>query len=191
MKDLEDLIIQADKHGLTVLVFRDKQIDAVRRTDAVDRFEIKEDIQCQIAGSPDLLPKKKIHKMLLIGDMKLILRLWSFYASRIQQQYAAFQSEPDFLEIIPPNQSKGKAMLELMSQLNVSMKEVMAIGNQLNDLDMIKMAGVGVAVANSPDELKIHADYVCKKSYGDGVVEAIQKFTDGHTSYSQAENNCG
>lgn len=92
-------------------------------------------------------------------------------------KFAAFQSEHDFLEIIPGGQSKGTAMLQLMEELQVSKAEVLAIGNEMNDLDMLQLAGVGVAVANSNEKLKPFADYVSENGFGDGVVEAIRKFT--------------
>ncbi len=178
IRDLQDLIHAADELGITVLVFREHRIDAIRFADAVKRFEEKEKIKCHIAGSPDELPQDDIHKILLIGDMEVIKPLWSSYAARWPNRYAAFQSEHDFLEIIPGNQSKGTAMLHLMAELQMKKDQVMAIGNQMNDLDMIQYAGVGVAVANSPDELKAHADYICANGYGDGVVEAMTKFAN-------------
>mgnify|MGYP001351516212 FL=1 len=133
--DLQGLIAEADRQGITALVFRERTIDAIRRTEAVEQFEIKEQITCRIAGQPELLPKQNIHKMLLIGDMGIIQPLWASYTSGFQGKYAAFQSEHNYLEIIPGGQSKGTAMRTLMSQLHLSANQVMALGNRMNDLE--------------------------------------------------------
>lgn len=51
----------------------------------------------------------------------------------------------------------------------------MAVGDGYNDLDMLNYAGLGVVVANAREEIKRCADYVTM-AYGDGVVEALEKF---------------
>lgn len=59
---------------------------------------------------------------------------------------------------------------------------MLAVGDNENDLQMLKAAGVGAAVANASEKVKETADYVCSNGYTQGVIEAIQKFvmeTDG------------
>lgn len=52
-----------------------------------------------------------------------------------------------------------------------------SIGNYYNDIEMFKASGVGIAVANSPDDVKEHADYITQNSNNeDGVLEALEKF---------------
>ena len=67
-------------------------------------------------------------------------------------------------------------MKELAGLLGVSMDEIMACGDFSNDLEMIRVAGVGVAVNNANDELKEAADYVAKGSFAYGVMEAIETY---------------
>ncbi|MNR65967.1 phosphoglycolate phosphatase [compost metagenome] len=52
----------------------------------------------------------------------------------------------------------------------------MTIGNEMNDLPMYAVSAIGVAVANGREGLKDAADYICQKAYGQGVVEAIERF---------------
>jgi len=54
-----------------------------------------------------------------------------------------------------------------------SLDRIIAIGDSENDIEMIKGAGLGIAVGNSYEDLKMQADYVTKKNYGDGVAEAL------------------
>ena len=52
----------------------------------------------------------------------------------------------------------------------------MAIGDNVNDIQMIENSKIGVAMDNSWDEIKLRADYITKSNDEDGVVEAIEKF---------------
>jgi Cof subfamily protein (haloacid dehalogenase superfamily) len=72
---------------------------------------------------------------------------------------------------------KGIALLRLAELLGIDQKKTMAIGDAINDLDMIKSAGVGVAMANAfSREVKEAADYVTSDCDHGGVAEAIAKF---------------
>ena len=177
LAELAPLLEEADRRDVTVMLFDEDGVSALRRTPDVERFEYKEKIGCRIIDPASGHWKNgSVQKVLLIGDMKKIRSIWNSHSAGFRQTYSTIQSEDDYFEIIPANQSKGEALKKLARMLNVDRSEVMAIGNQLNDLDMIRNAGIGVAVANSHDDLKKYATYVCARSYGDGVVEAMDKF---------------
>lgn len=63
--------------------------------------------------------------------------------------------------------------------MNISTHEVMAIGDNLNDLEMLKNSGVGIAVANAYSEIKEIATYTTEKDVSQGgFAEAVYKFID-------------
>ena len=72
------------------------------------------------------------------------------------------------------NVSKGKALEFIAEKLGIKLKDVVAIGDSENDVDMFEVAGIGVAVANADLKLKKVADIVTSKPNGDGVVEALE-----------------
>lgn len=72
--------------------------------------------------------------------------------------------------------SKGTAMRELAGDMGLRSDEIIAIGDSENDIEMLKAAGVGVAVANAPTSTQSAADWVSRETYGDGFVEAIKKY---------------
>jgi len=80
------------------------------------------------------------------------------------------------IEIMSSGSSKGSAIRRLAGYLGVDLRDVLAIGNEINDIDMLKNAGIGAAVANSADELKQCADYVCVNEDIYGVIEAVRRF---------------
>ena len=82
----------------------------------------------------------------------------------------------DFINIVARDVSKGKALEALVSFLGISLAEVMAIGDGVNDIPLLSSAGLGVAMDNASDELKAIADYVTLDVDNNGVAAAINKF---------------
>jgi len=80
------------------------------------------------------------------------------------------------LEIVKKGINKYFGIEYLMSDLNIDVSNVLAIGDHYNDAEMIKDVGYGIAVANAPDEIKKNAYYVTQDEYYLGVIEAINKF---------------
>lgn len=85
-------------------------------------------------------------------------------------------SIPVFLEIFNKEVSKGKAVEMIGKYYNLNKDEIMAIGDNFNDLSMIEYAGIGVAMGNAPEEIKRIATFVTKSNQEDGVAYAINKF---------------
>lgn len=85
-------------------------------------------------------------------------------------------SFPNNLEVGGPNTSKKTALIELMKRLSVDRTELMCCGDAPNDIQMLELAAVGVAVANAWGGTKDHADYITDSNDDDGVAKAIEKF---------------
>ncbi len=80
------------------------------------------------------------------------------------------------LEILPAGASKGAALKTLLKDLKIPSEQVMAIGDGDNDVEMIQLAGIGVAVGNATPRLKAVANHVVSGNDEDGVAEAIERF---------------
>lgn len=87
--------------------------------------------------------------------------------------------EYEYLDITPKNINKSTALSILGNYLNIDNSEIMAVGDNLNDFDMVKNSGIGVAVANAYDELKQVANYTTESSVEKGgFAEAVYKFIE-------------
>ena len=85
--------------------------------------------------------------------------------------------EYEYIDIMPKNVNKDTALQILGNYLNIKTNEMLTIGDNLNDFDMVKNAGVGVAVANAYDELKKVANYTTVNPVEKGgFAEAVYKF---------------
>lgn len=77
------------------------------------------------------------------------------------------------LEITKKGVTKGKSLQILTEMLGIDMKETMACGDSENDIDIMKAAAVGVAMANASEETKAAADYITLSNEEDGVAHVI------------------
>ena len=72
--------------------------------------------------------------------------------------------------------SKGEALEFLADMLKINMSDVMSLGDNSNDRDMIERAGVGVAVKNADENIKRSADCVVSSNNDSGFAEAVYRF---------------
>jgi len=82
----------------------------------------------------------------------------------------------DNVEVVNKGVSKGRALEILSGYYNIPKDEIIAIGDNENDLSMIKFAGLGIAMGNSTELIKLNADYITKSNDEDGVASAIYEF---------------
>ncbi|MDD5823571.1 MAG: HAD family hydrolase [Firmicutes bacterium] len=80
------------------------------------------------------------------------------------------------IEVGGPGTSKRKALEALLGKLELTRDDLMCCGDAANDIEMIRFAGVGVAMGNAWEETKKAADYIAASNDEDGVAEAIRHF---------------
>lgn len=81
-----------------------------------------------------------------------------------------------FTNILEPAVSKGKALEVLASYLDISLAEVIAIGDGTNDISLLATAGVGIAMGNAHHQVKQVADYITLDVDNSGLAAAIHKY---------------
>ena len=80
-----------------------------------------------------------------------------------------------YLDVVQPGVSKATGIRALMDAFGIDASEVMAFGDAGNDADMLRLAGVGVAMGNASDELKSIADLVCDPCEEQGVLKVLEE----------------
>ncbi len=73
--------------------------------------------------------------------------------------------------------NKATAFMDIANDLGVPPEEFLAIGDAINDVEMLEAAGIGVTVANGHPAAKAVAGYIAKNGYGDGFIEAMQNYS--------------
>ena len=86
-----------------------------------------------------------------------------------------YRSAPFFVELVPKGIDKAQSLLRLLAKLNLTPQDMIAFGDGYNDLSMLHLAGMGVAMSNAAPEVRSEADYVTLSNEEDGVAVAINK----------------
>lgn len=115
-------------------------------------------------------------KCMIVGDPEPLHRLEQEMMANLKGKAEAYRSEPFFLEIVPEGIEKATGLATLLSKIGMKSKELMAFGDGYNDISMLQLAGMGVAMGNAADEVKQAADFVTGSNEADGIVFAIEKF---------------
>ncbi len=121
---------------------------------------------------PDLHPTPKM--LIVEQEDKVAARLVELAETFPDLDFC--QSQPWLIEVLPKNAGKGMALETLAKLMDIDRQEVMALGDNTNDLPMIRWAGLGVVVSNGVEAAKLEADYVCTGQRWQGVEEALEKF---------------
>lgn len=114
--------------------------------------------------------------MLVPGEPEKLKILQKKAKEKLGDRATIFTSKPFFLEVLPPDCGKGIAVLWLAKHLGIPEEQTMAFGDAMNDENMIRLCGFGVAMKNGNEELKAMADFITYKTNDeDGVADFIEK----------------
>jgi len=94
-------------------------------------------------------------------------------AERFGDRFRVVKSGETYIDFVHPEANKGNGLRSALQELGLSPNQVIAVGNYYNDLEMLSLAGVGVAMGNSPPEVKECVDYVTLSNNEEGVYVAL------------------
>ena len=120
-----------------------------------------------------------IHKLLLIDEAPVIQKLHDYLQTLDFSKTAFYLSKDNYMEVTAKHVSKEQALYELAQHYQVPLEEVMTVGDNFNDLPMLRLAGLGVAMDNAPEAVKNEAKAVTKSNNEHGVAEAIKEYVLG------------
>ena len=124
----------------------------------------------------EYLPKMQaINKIIAIIDEDKIDAKMAELTSLLGEEAEVTKSAPMFLEVTSVNAGKGNCLMALAKHLNIPLSEVIAVGDQMNDMTMIRAAGLGVTVQNGVPAVKDAAKIVLPSVKEGGVADLIEK----------------
>jgi Cof subfamily protein (haloacid dehalogenase superfamily) len=156
-------------------LYVDDRVFASGPSEETDRYSRRNGLLVELVGDLIAFLPSDAMKILIIGTPGDLAAVLAQIHARSLPVHAVF-SDPTFLEILPQGSSKGTA-LEFMAQwLRIPLAEVIAVGDNLNDLEMIRAAGLGVAMGNAPPDVQSQADYVTATNDKEGLADVIERF---------------
>ena len=135
-------------------------------------------IKAEMVVTDDFVSTVKFdfNKILLAGEPYELDEYQQILKDRYDGLLDVYKSAPYFLEIMPFGVSKGAMLHMLLDKLGISREELVAFGDNYNDITMIGYAGLGVAMANAETEVKKISKYVCESNDEDGIAITLEKF---------------
>jgi len=121
-------------------------------------------------------------KVIFFGDPPIVERELVRMMDHFGETLAFVRSDVTVGEMLAPGLSKGIALAMLAETLGVERDQVIAIGDEQNDVPMLQWAGLGLAMGNAPDSVKRMADAVVPSVDEDGVAWAIDRYIVSATS---------
>lgn len=126
-------------------------------------------------------------KVVGVADEQTIRARRGEFERRFAGQLYVTQSAFDLIEFLHPRVSKGHALQEIAADLGIAPEEVVAFGDNHNDIGMLRFAGLGVAMGNAHDEVKAVADHVTLSNAEEGVAVALEQIIlPGLTRFSRS-----
>ena len=139
------------------------------------------DVTPHYLGYPlsECLPKMPfINKVIAILPEDVIDTRLAEVSALLGDSAEVTKSAPMFLEVTSVKAGKGNCLVALAKRLGIPIEETVAVGDNLNDLSMIRAAGLGVAVGNAVPALKKDADLVVPSVSEGGVADLIARILE-------------
>ncbi len=174
---LPDIVSVLKDSNITMITFDDRRIYADSKVNDYTYIE-KEVLKTEMVTVSDFVAETKfpINKIVLTGEPYELEEYRKALVERYDGLLSIYNSAPYFLELMPFGISKGSMLPLLLEKLGISREELIAFGDNYNDMTMIGYAGMGVAMGNGEPEIRKIANYVCASNDEDGIADTLYKF---------------
>ena len=177
--DAIEVITEVLNCGFTCVVFDDTHIYTFNDNWFIESYKKLSKEQLVFLSDVNQLKGKNVTKLIAIDydHPEALQEFKDNHASVYDDRFESFYSHYAFMEYIKKGTGKGDGILKLAKHLDIPVSNIVAVGDERNDISMVEVAGVGVAMANGREELKAVADYVTENDNNHaGIAEVINKF---------------
>lgn len=174
---VNDVISIAKVNGLTLTAYCNDRILCEAIDEHTDRLLFyKEPTPEPVGPLNQVVGKIAIQKMIFMAEQEKLDRLRPEIEKKFAGRASITTAITGMLEILPHGASKGAGLKWLLEYLKISPQDVMAMGDGENDIEMLEMVGLSVAMGNAGERVKQVADVVVATNDNDGVAQAIEQF---------------
>jgi len=176
---LDYLAAEPWRSQLHIHIYRDDELYVSESNDKIDAYQLRTGCKANLLKDLREIVDHSPTKLLAVChhegvSEKLVPEVQKRYTP---EQIYCTQSTEFYVEFTSPIATKGQAVKFLTEEImGLKPENVMAIGDNFNDKEMLQYAGIGIAMGNAPDNLKKVADYVTSSVDEDGVAQAIAHF---------------
>lgn len=176
--------------GISFLIYTNDMVYSTKDNPIAIRYEklnksLSEDLRIPIQYVnnllSDVIDNKEVLKILLVCNGHEAVESYEKHFSKFED-LTVVSSASGLLDIMASNINKGNALKLLSEKLGVELSEVIAFGDNYNDLEMLKYAGMSIAIKNAVEDVKLVARHVTKSNDESGIAYAIDNFILGDGS---------
>lgn len=179
-RDGADILCCDDPHGAGKLVIEGVSPTNLALRGYLDRYR---DAVVEVGDLLDYVDHPPIQLMFSGGCAPmeaLATRLDALIGDRVRLFRTRYRAaDLTILDVLSPTASKGGSLAAIATRNAISRAEIMAVGDNHNDLTMLRYAGLGVVMANAEEELRQLDFVVTASNEENGVAQAIEKFVFG------------
>lgn len=133
-----------------------------------------------VSGKLKRIPTKEslntdYYKILLMGDEEQLNEFETFIPQEWRNEFYVVRSQKYLIEVLTKGVNKAFGLEKLAKELNIQSSEIAAIGDAANDIEMLKYAGLAIAMGNASEEVKAVSDIVTDTNENNGVIKAIDQ----------------
>jgi HAD superfamily hydrolase (TIGR01484 family) len=169
-------------HGLDPHLNVDDELIMERGDESAADYERLSGIAARFVPDLRAAVSRAPTKVLAVGESGLPERLLEEARRHFARKAQVTVSHPEYLEWTAPGVHKGRAMRWLARRSGVPLSQVLAVGDQFNDLEMLAIAGHGVAMGGAPAPVRAAARYVTAAFEEDGAALALEALALGRGS---------
>lgn len=173
-----EIIEKCRKYDVHIMMYCNQKLWIDRCTQKIEDYANKSKLVPVLVDNLINATVQPVSKVIIIGKNRILKVVEEDFKNEgWNNKISTFFSSERLYEFNPLGIDKGSGLRELANYLNIDIKDVIAIGDNYNDISMIQTAGLGIAVKNANDEIKSIADYVTERDNNEGAVaEVIEKY---------------
>lgn len=160
---------QLENHGLSFYA-EDFSMNGVKDSNILQALRETLYLKDYPAVNQDVVDQE-IFLMCLFADDKMIEKYIQHFPELTFKRW-----HPFILNVLKEDVSKSLAIKKVLEYFSIDKSEAIAFGDGENDIDMLELVGLGIAMGNGNEKLKQVADFVTKKSSEDGIAVALKKY---------------
>ncbi len=173
-EDALRIMMMGEENDTTMFIWSDK-LYINRVNEKTENYSRLADTKPVLSMDYKYMAEQGVIKIIWDDDPEVLKVLEANLPSDLSKTVNYFTSCPFFLEFVDTNVSKGIALKKLAEYYNIPRAEVLAFGDDRNDISMIEYAGCGVAMGNGIPQLKATADHITLTNDENGVASFIEK----------------
>ncbi|MCD8377572.1 MAG: Cof-type HAD-IIB family hydrolase [Candidatus Gastranaerophilales bacterium] len=181
---VKEIIIWGRKNGVHLNLYTNDMLYSEKDNEEIRRYAEYQQLDYTVKNFSQI-PYSRVYKLLGIDYRSPdTVTHWVDEMSEKFPDLYIVKSTPYFCEFSPKTSTKLCAVRFLQKYWGLNEDEVLTIGDQDNDIELLKAGGISVAMGNATETLKQYANYITGTVDNDGFVKAVERFVIGDTSGS-------